>query len=203
MTSHPRDLTDDVINAIANGIHLCEHVHLPLQSGCDEILHLMNRGYTTEYYSRVVHKLRSAIPGVAITTDIIVGYPGETESQFEATLHFVEQMRFDAAFTFLYSKRSGTPAASQENQVLLKTKKQRLQQLMEIQNQISLEINEKLVGQSVEVLIDGPSRNNVKIFAGRTRSNKLVLWPGDPSDQKGKFRTVDIKKAQTFLLKGQ
>ncbi|MHC1758546.1 MAG: tRNA (N6-isopentenyl adenosine(37)-C2)-methylthiotransferase MiaB [Negativicutes bacterium] len=202
MTSHPKDFGNELIQVMANGKNICAHLHLPVQSGSDAILRKMNRHYTTAEYRNHVESLRSAIPDVSITTDLIVGFPGETEELFEQTLSFVSEMKFDAAFTFLYSKRSGTPAADMEEQIPQPLKQSRLQRLMDLQNDIALSLNQRWVGRDVDVLADGPSKTDQTIFSGRTSQNKIVLWPAEANDQAGSFRTVKIASAQTFLLKG-
>jgi tRNA-2-methylthio-N6-dimethylallyladenosine synthase len=202
MTSHPKDFGDRLIEVMANGKNICHHLHLPVQSGCDELLQRMNRHYTTAKYLQHVEFLREMIPDISLTTDIIVGFPGETEEMFQETLNFVAKIKFDAAFTFLYSKRSGTPAATMEQQVPQSVKQSRLQRLMDLQNEISLEINQKWLHQSVEVLADGPSKTDPMVYSGRTGQNKLVLWPKLAGDAPGSFRSIHIESAQTFLLKG-
>jgi tRNA-2-methylthio-N6-dimethylallyladenosine synthase len=201
MTSHPRDVSDIMITAIRDGRHICEHFHLPIQSGSNEILKRMNRGYSAETYMKLVEKIRAVVPGASFTTDIIVGFPGETEEHFQETLALVKQVRFDAAYTFLYSKRSGTPAADMAEQVPQEIKKSRLQRLLEVQNRISLEINKKFEGTTVSVLAEGASKKDPGIMMGRTRTHKIVLWPGDDADV-GKIADVKIETAQTWQLKG-
>ncbi len=203
MTSHPKDFGAALIEVMAGGQNICEHLHLPVQSGCDEILLRMNRKYSTADYRKHVEQVRAAIPDISITTDIIVGFPGETDAMFEQTLQFMAEMKFDAAFTFLYSKRSGTPAATMEAQVPMAVKKQRLQRLMDLQNEISLAANQAWVGRIVEVLADGPSKTDPAVYSGRTRQNKIVLWPVEPGDQAGLTRSIEITAAQTFLLRGK
>jgi tRNA-2-methylthio-N6-dimethylallyladenosine synthase len=203
MTSHPRDMNDKVIAAVRDSQHICNHVHLPVQAGSNTILSAMNRGYTTDYYSELVGKIRIAIPNVSLTTDIIVGFPGETEELFAETLRFITTMRFDAAYTFLYSPRSGTPAATMEGQVSETIKKERLNLLMQAQNDISLEINKRMEGQLVEVLIEGPSKNDVNTMLGRTRTNKIVLWKRSDLDKPGCLAHIRITHAQTWVLKGE
>ena len=202
MTSHPKDLSDELIAAIANGKNICEHIHLPVQYGSDKILKRMNRVYTVEKYLRLVEKIRAAIPDVSLTTDLIVGFPGETEEDFLETLEFIKAIKFDAAFTFIYSKRSGTPAATFENQVDDETKHRRLEALMKVQNSISLEKNLALKNSVVEVLVEGASKTDEKIFMGRTRSNKLILF-AHRNEQAGDLINVKIIQAQTWLLKGE
>ena len=201
MTSHPKDLSDELISVMANGKNICEHIHLPVQYGSDKILQRMNRVYTVEKYLDLVKKIRAAIPEICLTTDLIVGFPGETEDDFKETLEFLKVVRFDMAFTFIYSERSGTPAANFPDKVDDATKHRRLEELMDLQNKISLEKNSALTGSTVEVLVEGESKTDKNIFTGRTRTNKLVLFPhGEekPSD----FVRVKIEKVQTWLLKG-
>ena len=201
MTSHPKDLSDELITAIAGGKNICEHIHLPVQYGSDKILKRMNRVYTVEKYLKLVEKIRKAIPDVSLTTDLIVGFPGETEQDFLETLDFLRAVKFDAAFTFIYSKRSGTPAATFDNQIDDETKHRRLEELMKVQNAISLEKNLALVDLVVEVLVEGASKTDDKIFTGRTRSNKLILFEHG-NEQAGELVNVKISQAQTWLLKG-
>lgn len=203
MTSHPKDMSEEVIKAVAECEHLCEGFHVAMQSGSTEILRRMNRGYSRERYLELVKLIRSYIPDAAITTDIIVGFPGETEQDFEDTLSIVEEVGFTGAFTFIYSKRSGTPAAKMENQVPLDVKHQRLNKLMEVQNIQSFKQHEKLVGKVVDVLAEGPSKNP-KVWNGRTRTGVLVLWPvGDKTYEVGQKVNVLIDCAQTWQVKGK
>lgn len=202
MTSHPKDLSDDLIAAIAGGKNICEHIHLPVQYGNNKILQKMNRGYTVEKYLALVEKIRAAIPNISLTTDLIVGFPGETDETFAETLKFLERVRFDMAFTFIYSRRTGTPAADFPNQVDEETKHRRLEILMELQNKISLEKNLALDGQIVEVLVEGASKTDANIFSGRTRQNKLVLFEHG-AEKVGDTVRVKIEQVQTWLLKGQ
>lgn len=203
MTSHPRDMSEEVIKAVAECEHVCENFHVPFQAGSNEILRKMNRGYTKEKYLELIATIRKYVPDAAITTDIIVGFPGETDEDFEDTLNLVQEVGFDAAFTFIYSKRSGTPAAKMENQIPLDVKKQRLNRLMEVQNISSLKCNEKLVGKTVEVLAEGPSKDP-KVWTGRSRTGKLVLWNAeDKAYTVGEKVNVKIETAQTWLVKGK
>lgn len=203
MTSHPRDMNERVIKVVANSKRICQQFHLPIQSGSNEILKKMNRGYTTETYQDLIKELRNMIPNASLTTDIIVGFPGETDDLFRETLSFLQTIRFDAAYTFLYSIRSGTPAANMPDQVPLTVKKERLQELMAVQNTISLEINKKLEGQLVEVLVEGPSKNDPSRLMGRTGTNKIVIWDKKGPEETGDLCRIEIKQAQTWLLKGQ
>lgn len=202
LTSHPRDFDLNLIQTISRLDKVCPHFHLPLQSGSNPILQKMNRGYTREHYQELVAAVRETIPGASITTDIIVGFPGETEKDFEDTLDLVKELRFDSAFTFIYSARSGTPAAKMGNQISLAEKKQRLQKLMQVQNEISLELNTHLKGQVVQVLVDGSSKKDSSILEGRTTTNKSVLFAGPP-ELIGQFAKVEITLPQTWVLKGK
>ncbi|MCR5834269.1 MAG: tRNA (N6-isopentenyl adenosine(37)-C2)-methylthiotransferase MiaB [Selenomonadaceae bacterium] len=202
MTSHPKDLSDELIAAIADGRSICEHIHLPVQYGSDKILKRMNRVYTVEKYLRLAEKIRAAVPNVSITTDLIVGFPGETDEEFSETLNFLRTVKFDAAFTFIYSKRSGTPAAKFEDQIDDETKHRRLNELMAVQNEISLAKNLELVDKTVEVLVEGASKTDEKIYTGRTRSNKLVLFEHG-TEKIGDIVPVKINQAQTWLVKGE
>jgi tRNA-2-methylthio-N6-dimethylallyladenosine synthase len=201
MTSHPKDLSDDLIYAMKESNKVCEHLHLPIQSGSNRILAQMNRRYTTEYYRKLVDKLRSYIPDISITTDIIVGFPGETEEDFEETLELLEAVKFDFAFTFLYSKRTGTPAAENPDQVDEATKKERFQRLVNLQNRISREINGKFLGTVAEVLVEGLSRDSISTYTGRTRANKIVNFKGT-GDLVGKLVKVKVERVQTWSLEG-
>ena len=201
MTSHPKDLSDELIAAIAGGEHICEHIHLPVQYGSDKILRRMNRVYSVEGYLRLVEKIRAALPNVSLTTDLIVGFPGETDEDFQETLNFIRAVEFDAAFTFIYSKRSGTPAATFANQIDDETKHRRLNELMKVQNAISLSKNRAMIDSVVEILVEGASKTDEKIFTGRTRSNKLILF-AHGSERAGDLINVRITQAQTWLLKG-
>jgi tRNA-2-methylthio-N6-dimethylallyladenosine synthase len=175
---YPRDFRDDLISAIAELPKVMEHVHLPLQSGDNDILKAMRRLYTVEQLEEVAAKLRERVPGIAITTDIIVGFPGETDEQFENTLRVVERIRFDGAFMFAYSPRPGTPAAQMENQVPRAVKQERLQRLIALQNRITCEINSAQVGQVFEVLVEGSSQKDPTKLAGFTRENKMMHFVG-------------------------
>ena len=203
MTSHPKDLSDEVIDVIKNSQHICNHFHLPVQYGSNKILKAMNRVYTVESYKDLVRKIRAAVPDASITTDLIVGFPGETEEDFQELLQFLEDIRYDQAYTFIYSKRSGTPAAEMKNQVNDDVKHERLNRLMELQNKISLEKNVALKDRTVQVMVDGPSANDDKVWSGRTTTNKLVLWPYQGSEQPGDFVNVRICQPQTWVLKGE
>jgi tRNA-2-methylthio-N6-dimethylallyladenosine synthase len=202
MTSHPKDFDQALIDVLARGGNLVEHVHLPLQSGNNEILKLMGRKYTREQYLNLVKRLKQAIPGVVITTDIIVGFPGETEEQFNDTLTLVREVEFDSAFTFIFSPREGTPAAEMTDDTLDEIKKERLYRLIDLQNEISRKCNELLLGQIVEILVEGESKNNPEQLFGRTRTSKTVNFSGDKS-LIGRLINVKITEAKTWSLNGE
>ncbi len=202
MTSHPKDLSDELIFAIRDCDKVCEHLHLPVQAGSSKVLDEMNRKYSKEQYLELIEKVKSNIPGIALSTDIIVGFPGETEEDFNETLDVVAKARFDMAYTFLYSKRTGTPAAKNPEQVPESVKKQRFDKLLELQNTISKEINDELLGKEMEVLVEGLSKSSKTTYTGRTRENKIVNFKGNP-DMVGKLVKVKIEEIQTWSLLGK
>jgi tRNA-2-methylthio-N6-dimethylallyladenosine synthase len=171
---YPRDFTDDLIEAIGRLDKVCEHVHLPLQVADDDLLQEMHRGYTVARYREIVETLRARVPGIALTTDIMLGYPGETDAQYENTMRFVEETRFDSAFMFAYSPRKGTKAAALDNQVPHEVKIERLKALVELQNRITVEMNQARVGQTFEVLVEGRSPKDPTKLTGYTRTLKTV-----------------------------
>lgn len=199
MSSHPRDFSPQLVDIISDLPKVRDYYHLPLQSGCDRILQAMNRGYSTADYQAILAQIREKTPQAAVTTDLIVGFPGETEADFQQTLDFVAKCRFDAAYTFLYSPRSGTPAATMAEQVPLAVKKERLQRLVALQNSISLEHNQEYLGQNVQVLVEGLSKNNPDFYTGRTSSNKIVIFKGQP-EQIGQLVDLTITGAKTWHL---
>ncbi len=201
MTSHPKDLSDELIEAYGDLDKLCEHLHLPVQSGSNQILKIMNRNYTREYYLNIVNKLKDKLPNIAITTDIIIGFPGETEDDFEETLNLVKEVGYDSAYTFLYSIREGTRAATMEDQIDDKVKHDRFQRLSDSLNEISLAINQDLIGKTFDVLVEDVSKNNPEVLSGRTRSNKLVHFKGS-EDLIGTIIDVKIESVKTFTLEG-
>ena len=201
MTSHPKDLTEELVKTIAESTNVVDHFHLPVQSGSTRVLGLMNRKYTREDYLKLVEIIRKYMPDAAITTDIIVGFPGETEEDFLDTVDLVRQVKFDNAFSFVYSKRAGTPAARMEDPTSLEEKKERLQRLNDALSDISRDINDKLQDRVVEVLVEGPSKTNDEMLTGRTTTNKTVIFAGDPS-LIGQIVRVHITEAQTWVLKG-
>lgn len=198
-TSHPKDLSDKLIETVAANRTLCEHIHVAMQSGSNRILQRMNRGYTREHYLERALTLREKVPGVAISTDIIVGFPGETDQDFEDTLDMAEKIRFDSAFTFMYSIRSGTKAAQLDEQVPLEVKRRRLTRLNQVQYAIATEINRSLEGTLQEVLVEGPSKTDKDKLTSRTRTNRIVIFSG-PKHLIGTIINVKITKAKTFSL---
>lgn len=202
MTSHPKDLSDEVIDVIAEGEKLCESIHLPVQSGSSRILKKMNRHYTKEQYLETIKKIKEKIPNVALTTDIIIGFPGETEEDFLDTLDLVKEVEYDSAFTFLYSKRSGTPADMMFDQIDEKTKKDRFNRLVEAVNEICAKKNKLYDGKIVEVLVEGESKSDSSKLTGRTRTSKLVNFTGN-RENIGKLVKVKITKANSFSLVGE
>ena len=202
ITSHPKDLSDKLIQTVAEGEKLCEHFHLPIQSGSNFILQRMNRKYTREYYLSRVRKIRELLPQASLTTDIIVGFPGESEEDFEQTLAMMRTVHYSQAFTFMYSKRSGTLAANMEDQIPLDVKKRRLQRLMSVQNQESLEWRQPMIGKVYEVLVEGPSKMNSERLAGRTRGNELVVFSGNP-EMIGSLVNVRIVEVGSWTLRGE
>jgi tRNA-2-methylthio-N6-dimethylallyladenosine synthase len=201
-TSHPKDLSEKLILALAKLDKVCEHLHLPLQAGSNRILKKMGRGYTKENYLDLVSKLRSLIPGLSLTTDIIVGFPGETEEDFNETLELLRMVRFDGAFTFEYSPLPGTRASEFNHQVPSLVKRERLRQLIDLQRQITEEKNLLWVGREVEVLVEGVSEKNSRELQGRTRENKVVVFPAD-EDLRGELIRVKIKAAGCWALRGE
>lgn len=201
-TSHPRDFDDHLIEVLAKKGNLMEHIHLPVQSGSSEILKIMARKYTREQYLELVRKIKKAIPDVALTTDIIVGFPNETEEQFEETLSLVREVGFESAYIFIYSPREGTPAAKMKDNVPMEVKKERLQRLNELVNELSAKAMKKYEGKIVEVLVEGESKNNPDVLAGYTRRNKLVNFKG-PKSAIGQIVKVKITEAKTWTLNGE
>lgn len=201
-TSHPKDISDALIETIADGNKICEHIHVPLQAGSNSVLKRMNRGYTREHYLELTEKIRTRIPGAAITTDLIVGFPGETDADFEDTLDMVRRVRFDAAFTFMYSVRTGTRAASFTDQIELPVKQERLMRLNQVQYDIALQKNRELEGKTLEILVDGPSKTNPEKLTGRTRTNHIVIFSGS-EDLIGRQINVKITAGKTFSIFGE
>ncbi|WP_077621896.1 tRNA (N6-isopentenyl adenosine(37)-C2)-methylthiotransferase MiaB [Sediminibacillus massiliensis] len=201
-TSHPRDFDDRLIEVLAKGGNLLDHIHLPVQSGSSEVLRVMARRYTRERYLELVDKIRTAMPNATLTTDIIVGFPNETEEQFEETLSLVEEVGFESAYTFIYSPREGTPAARWEDNVPMEVKKERLQRLNKLVNKQAAEAMQKYEGKTVKVLVEGESKKNPDVLAGYTERNKLVNFKA-PKSMIGKIVEVKIINAKTWSLDGE
>ncbi|MCL2671212.1 MAG: tRNA (N6-isopentenyl adenosine(37)-C2)-methylthiotransferase MiaB [Clostridiales bacterium] len=202
MSSHPKDFSDELINAMAALPKVCPHVHLPLQSGSDAVLFAMNRKYSAAQYKEIIRKLRESVPGIAITTDIIIGFPGETDADFADTLALVEELRFDAAFTFAYSLRSGTKAATMENQVPEHIKKERLYKLIETVNRISAELGQKYIGLEGEVLVEGRDDRNPETVFGKLGNARMVYFP-DKDAKQGDYIGVRVTGARSNSLAGE
>lgn len=202
MTSHPKDISDELIDAMSKSENVCEQIHLPIQSGSTSILKKMNRNYTAEQYIEIVNKFRKTIPDISITTDIIVGFPGETEDDFSKTLELIRKVEFDSAYTFIYSKREGTPAYDMENQVPDDVKHERFVRLTNLMNEISLKKNKLYEDKICEILVEAISKNDKQKLCGKTRSGKTVNFAGNNCDI-GKLVNVHITKANSFSLIGE
>jgi len=205
MTSHPKDFSPKLIDAVAGLDKVCEHLHLPLQSGSDKILDRMNRKYNTKDYLRLVDLARSQIDNLSLTTDLIVGFPGEKEEDFQKTLEMVEKIEFDSAFMFKYSPREGAKAFLLEDDVPKEVKIKRLQTLIDLQKKIARKKNQRLLGKNEEVLIDGKSKRDERSWKGKGRSNKTVIIPKGEKDENllGEIVKVKITKADSFTLFGK
>ena len=202
MTSHPKDLSDDLILAMKECDKVCKHMHLPLQSGSSRILKIMNRHYDKEQYLTIVKKLREAIPDIALTTDIIVGFPGETEEDFQETLEVVKQVEYDSAFTFIYSKRTGTPAAAMEDQCDPDEVKRHFDLLLKEVQQISAKKAMALEGKVMEVLAEEQNTQDASLITGRLSNNSVVHFPGTP-DMIGKLFMVKLTECKGFYYLGE
>ena len=219
MTSHPKDISDKLLEIIGKYENIEPHLHLPLQSGSNRILAKMNRHYTREQYLSIVEKARRLRPGITFSTDLIVGFPGETEEDFADTLYIMEKVKFDSAFTFIYSRRTGTPAAKMEEQISDDVIKERFSRLTKLQYEHSLQSNKKLEGQTVEILLEGRSEGSADILSGRTADNRLINvsydkealpqnylgddGTADGNKLEGMLALVRITKAKTFSLEGE
>lgn len=204
VSPHPKDFNDDVIKVIKENPKISRMLHLPLQSGSSKILKKMKRGYTKEQYIELAQKIKKEIPDIALTTDIIVGFPGETDEDFRETLEVVEKIGFENAFMFMYSKRSNTPASNYDGQIDEKTKNNRLQALMRLQDKIAYDLSQKYIGKTVRVLIEGESKKNKNMLYGRTSTHKIVLFPkNDKPLLKGHFVNVKITSTNTWTLYGE
>ena len=202
MTSHPKDLSDELIDVMATSKKICKHLHLPVQSGSTEILKKMNRHYTKESYLELVEKLRAKVPDISLTTDIIVGFPGETEEDFEETLDVVRKVRYDSAFTFIYSKRTGTPAAKMENQVPADVVKKRFDRLLHEVQSIAAEVCAVHEGTTQEVLIESVSDHDSTMVTGRMSNNLLVHLKGEAS-MIGSYVNVHLTECKGFYYLGE
>jgi tRNA-2-methylthio-N6-dimethylallyladenosine synthase len=201
MTSHPKDLSDDLIEVMKNSKKICRHLHLPLQSGSSRILKIMNRHYDKEQYIELANKIKSNIPDISLTTDIIVGFPGETEEDFQETLDVVRNVKYDSAYTFIYSKRTGTPAAKMDEQVPEDVIKDRFDRLLkEVQN-ISSELTNRYVGKTMEVLVEEVNSHDNTLVTGRLSNNTVVHFKGD-KELIGKIVNVHLEEAKGFYYIG-
>ncbi|HBK28134.1 MAG TPA: tRNA (N6-isopentenyl adenosine(37)-C2)-methylthiotransferase MiaB [Dialister sp.] len=202
MTSHPRDMTFDMVDAMAASPKVVRHMHLPVQHGSTEMLKAMNRGYTIERFKELVAYVRKKMPDIALTTDLITGFPGETEEMHQETVKLLKEIRFDSCYTFIYSPRKGTPAARMENQIDDETKHRRLQELMDVENEISLELNKEMEGKTYTVIVEGPSKQDESNWFGRTSTNKMILFPYKEGLKVGDTVEAKVETAQTWVLKG-
>lgn len=201
MTSHPKDASKEMIEAIKSSKRTKSHFHLPLQSGSDDILTKMNRHYDIERYLGIIERLRENNPDIVLTTDIIVGFPGETEEDFQKTLDIIKKVEFDTIYSFIYSPRQGTPAYSME-QIPEEIKHERYERFCQVQNEIANKLNQKMLNKVYRVLVDGKSKGNEKMYTSRTEGNKIVHFESD-TDYTGKFVNVKITRADTFNLFGE
>lgn len=203
MTSHPKDLSDELIACFGDCKKLCHNIHLPVQSGSDEVLRRMNRHYNRERYMEIVEKLRATCPDLSISTDIIVGFPGETEEDFQDTLSLVREVEYDSAFTFIYSPRVGTPAAKYDNQIPENIKHNRFDRLVDEVNRCSAKKNSEYLGRIVDVMVDGASKNDAGAWSGRTDTFKLVNFTSEEPLTEGQMVSVRITETKTFSLDGE
>ncbi|MBK1884507.1 tRNA (N6-isopentenyl adenosine(37)-C2)-methylthiotransferase MiaB [Luteolibacter pohnpeiensis] len=199
---HPIGYRDDLVAAFTYLPKLCSHIHFPMQSGSDRILKAMRRPYKNEKFIEICEKMKAARPGIAITTDIIVGFPGETEEDFQMTIDTVERLKFDNAFVFRYSKRRNTPAAEMEGQLEESVKEERNQRLLAVVDRLAIASNAALVGTRQQVLCEGPSKNNAARLSGRTQQNKIVIFDGDPARLTGQLLDIEIERSTGFTLFG-
>ncbi len=199
---HPIGYRDDLIAAFTYLPKLCSHIHFPMQSGSDRILREMRRPYKNAKFIEICEKMKAARPGIAITTDIIVGFPGETEEDFQATIDTVERLKFDNAFVFRYSKRRNTPAAEMDGQLDESVKEERNQRLLAVVDRLAIASNAAIVGTRQRVLCEGPSKNNAARLTGRTPQNKIVIFDGDPARLTGQFLEIDIEESTGFTVFG-
>ena len=202
MSSHPKDISPVLLHTMANNPKICNQLHLPLQSGSDKVLSDMNRRYTAEKYLEIVSLAKSLMPDIALTTDIIVGFPTETEEDFEKTLEILKKVKYDSIFSFIYSKRDGTKAAEMENVSTEEEINERFKRMLDVQNSLSYECNSFHEGRIEEILVEGQSKTDPSMMTGRNYANKIVNFKGDES-LKDKFVKVKITKAQTWILYGE
>ncbi len=202
MTSHPKDMSDELILAMAEEPKICKQLHLPIQSGSNRVLDAMNRKYTKEKYLELLAKVKEKMPDIVITTDIIVGFPGETNEDFEETLSVLKEVQYDTIFSFIYSKRVGTPAAKMPDVMDDQQKHCNFDRMLEVQNEISRRKNDEYLGKTVAVLVEGVSKNNAETLTGRTDGGKVVNFPG-AIDKIGEFVNVKITRSQTWSLFGE
>lgn len=202
MTSHPKDLSDELIAVMASEKKICKQLHLPVQSGSDRVLKVMNRKYTRDQYLSLVKKVRAAMPEIVLTTDIIVGFPGETDADFAETVSLLKEVEYDTIFSFIYSKRNGTPAAKMPDVMDEAQKHQNFEAMLAVQNEISRRKNDAYLGRTETVLVEGLSKNNQETLTGRTEGGKVVNFPGT-KEQIGQMVKVKITKTQTWSLFGE
>jgi len=200
-TSHPQDMSERLISAIAGEVNICKYVHLPVQSGSDRILGLMNRTYTVDHYRRLIDRIRGAVPGVALSTDVISGFPSESEADHRMTVDLIREVRFDGAFTFKYSPREQTRAWEMEDTVPEEEKGRRVWEITELQHAISLEQNRALIGTTVRVLVEGPSRKSPHEYTGRSDTNRSVVFP-HTGELPGEYADIRIDRANSATLFG-
>jgi len=203
VTSHPKDISRKLIESIARCDNLCNHIHLALQSGSDRILELMNRKYNSDEYLNKIEMIRSIIPGSSITTDIIAGFPTETEDDHKATMEVMRKAAFEGAFMFKYSPREGTKAFKMNDDIPEEEKIRRLNEIIDLQQILSLESNERDIGKNFEILVEGRSKRKSSEWFGRTSSNKVVVFPNTSNAGEGDFVTVEIKRASSATLFGE
>ena len=199
ITSHPKDLSDELIEVMATSAKVCEHIHLPIQSGNNKILQAMNRKYTVEHYLELINKLRKSISDIAITTDIMTGFPGETENDFRHTLKLLEEIGFDDAFCYKFSPRSGTAAANLPNQIPEQERLERLQRMIDLQRNITLKKNKDQIGRTVEIYVESFSKKSTDQVCGKTRDFKMAVLPGTKIDF-GTLKKVEVKDATASTL---
>lgn len=202
MTSHPKDLSEELLEVMKHSKKICKHLHLPLQSGSSRILKEMNRRYTKEQYLELTERIRRAVPDISLTTDIIVGFPGETEEDFAETLEVVRKVEYDTAFTFIYSKRSGTPAAAMENQVPEEAVRDRFSRLLKEVQEIGKKRAKRLEGETLQVLVEEENKQDKSLMTGRLSNNLLVHFPGS-ANMLGKFYQVHLKECKGFYFMGE